>query len=43
MRILREKEGAGRALRVAIVADSLGDGEDVVLVEGGVEGGAAMA
>ena len=43
MGVLREEEGAGDGLLAAVVADGLGDGGDVVLVEGGVEGAAAMA
>ncbi len=38
-----EEERAGVALAGAVLDDGLGDGEDVVLVEGGVEGGAAVA
>jgi hypothetical protein len=38
-----EEEGAGGVLHLAIENDGLGGGEDVVLVEGGVEGGASMA
>ncbi len=41
--VLGEEEGAGDGLLLAIVADGLGDGGDVVFVEGGGEGAAAMA
>ena len=43
--VLGEKEGAGDVLggTAAVVADGLSDGCDVVFVEGGVEGTAAMA
>ena len=43
VRVLREEEGSGDGLVAAVVADSLSDGGDVVFVEGGVEGAAAMA
>ena len=42
MGVLGEEEGAGDVL-LAVVADGLGDGGDVVFVEGGGEGAAAMA
>ena len=43
MGVLREEEGAGGVLVAAVLDDGLGDGGDVVVVEGGVEGAAAMA
>ena len=41
--VLRQEEGAGGVLVAAIVNDGLGDGGDVVFVEGSVEGAAAVA
>ena len=41
--ILREEEGAGDLVEAAVVDDALGDSGDVVVVEGGEEGGAAVA
>ena len=41
--VLREKEWAGGALVGAELADGLGNGGDVIFVEAGGEGGAAMA
>ena len=41
--VFGEEERAGGVLGCAVFDDGLGDGGDVVFVEGGVEGGAAMA
>ena len=43
MRVLREEERAGGVLGGAVLDDGLRDGEDVRVVEAGVERGAAMA
>ena len=43
VRVGADEERAGDALRRAVLHDGLRDGEDVVLVERGVEGGAAVA
>ena len=42
MGVLGEKERAGDALCFAVVADGLGDGGDVIVIEGGEEGVAAV-
>src|SRR5260370_18449731 len=41
--VLGEEEGASGALLASVVADGLGDGGDVVVVEGGVVGAASAA
>ena len=41
--VLREEERAGDVFGGAVLDDGLGDGGDVVVVEGGGEGAAAMA
>jgi hypothetical protein len=41
--VFGEEEGAGGVLGGAVLDDGLGDGGDVVVVEGGGEGAAAMA
>ena len=43
MGIAADEDGAGRALLGAVVHDGLGNGQDVGLVEGGVQGGAAVS
>ena len=43
VRVGGQKQRAVRAVLAAVLADSLGDRQDVVLVEGGVEGRSAMA
>ncbi len=43
MGVLGEEEGAGDVFLLAVVDDGLGDGGDVGVVEGGLEGAAAVA
>ena len=43
MGVLCEEEGAGDVFGLAVLDDGLSDGGDVSIVEGGVEGVAAMA